>query len=53
MIVPFNETTQFLRGIVNTTSSKETESIIIGSILGSILLLICCWCILCSCKKAC
>jgi hypothetical protein len=52
MIVQFNETIS-LRGIANATSSQRNESIIIGSILGSILLLICCWCILCSCKKAC
>jgi len=45
--------TTSLRGIANATSSQGTESIIIGSILGSILLLICCWCILCSFKKAC
>ena len=54
MILQFNITTPALRGLVNTTSSQGiTPDIYVASVLGSMLILTCCACILCSCKKAC
>ena len=54
MILQFNITTSTLRGLVNTTSSQGiTPDIYVTAILGSMLLLTCCSCIICSCKKAC